>query len=795
MRSLRPALLLAVACAGMLLYCALHLRLGTDITRFLPVGSESELAVLSSRLTDSPLTRTVVLSIGADELPTAIAAAGELAEALAAHPEVAWVRAELDESDLDAIYRLYFERRLGLLSDQPERVLPASLSDGALRERARVLRLRLASPASSFLETLAARDPLGAFETVVMRMRPQEATLRLEQGQLVTPDGRHAILLLGTVHSAFDSGAQARFLTFLRQRFDALEQKLGPGLVLEMSAAGRFSVEAERSIKADVYLIAACSFVGVALVFMTIVASLRGFLISAVPPLSGILVATTLGLLVFGSLDGITIVFGASLMGIVIDYSNHLLLHHGLARPAETPYVTALRLRPSLVLGALTTVASFVGLGVTSFPAFREMAFFATVGVLAGLAVSLWVLPGLLTHAPPLPERSARLAAWLDGAFHRLGTLPRPVLLAPAGLAGMALFALPALDWSDDLSQLTKFDPAMVAEERRVRERVAGLENSRFVIGLADDAEAALTLNDDIHARLETAIEAGLLAGVRSLHGLVWSEALQRRNLLQLAADPTLYTRLDAAFQAEGFRPGAFAAFGEELRAPARPPLRLAELQASPLADLLVPYVFALGDRTAVVTYLRGLHEPEPVRAALADLDGVFLLDQRSFVNEIYREFRETSVRQIGLGCLIVVALLGLRYRAWRPALAAFLPSALVAALVLGALALLGERIHLFHVMSLVMVLGMGVDYGIFCVDSASRGHELGVTLTSLLLSCLTTVLVFGTLALSSQPSLRAIGLTTGLGILLSFLMAPVTLVALGLGVSPEAVSTRRESE
>jgi len=41
---------------------------------------------------------------------------------------------------------------------------------------------------------------------------------------------------------------------------------------------------------------------------------------------------------------------------------------------------------------------------------------------------------------------------------------------------------------------------------------------------------------------------------------------------------------------------------------------------------------------------------------------------------------------------------------------------------------------------------------------------------------------VFGTLALSSQPSLRAIGATTGLGILFSYVLAPVTLAALGLG-------------
>ena len=47
----------------------------------------------------------------------------------------------------------------------------------------------------------------------------------------------------------------------------------------------------------------------------------------------------------------------------------------------------------------------------------------------------------------------------------------------------------------------------------------------------------------------------------------------------------------------------------------------------------------------------------------------------------------------------------------------------------------------------------------------------------SLLMSCLTTAFVFGTLAISSQPALRAIGTTTvGLGILLCYLLAPVTL-------------------
>ena len=784
MLSLRSGLALVALAIAMLVYSALHLRVGTDITNFLPVGSRSELAALSSRLADSPLTRTVVLSLGADDPAVAIAGAHELAGRLRAHPEVAWVRSEVGTADLEEAYRLYFPHRLALLSARPEQELPERLTDDALRARARALRERLASPASSFFEPMVSADPLGAFEALVRRWQTRETTLRMVDGQLVTPDGRFAIVLLGTRHSAFDSGAQGRLLADLQTEFAAIAARLGGGLHLERSAVGAFAVDAERSIKSELVWIIGASAIGVTLLFLGLVASWHGMAIVVLPPLTGILVAVTGSLLVFGRLDGLTMAFGTSLMGIAIDYSNHLLLHHGLARPRESPLHTAARLRPSLVLGALTTVASFVGLLLTPFPAFRQMAFFAITGVLTSLAASLWILPTLLAKAPALPARSGFVAARFDRAFRRLERAPRGWLFAALALCGLCAIAIPAIEWSDDLSRLTRFDPALVDEDRRVRERIAQLESSRFVIALAPDLDAAVAKNDEVHARLEAVVATDALDGTRSLQALLWSPELQRRNRETLAAMPDLAERLDAAFRAEGFRPGAFAPFAASLAEPPPAPLRLGDLLESPLRDLFAPFVFELEDRIAVVTYLRELRDPEAVREALADLDEVHLLDQRSFVNDIYREFRETSLRQILLGSGLVLLLLALRYRAWRPVVAAFVPSALVAIVVLAVLAVLGEPVNLLHVMSLVMVMGMGVDYGIFCVDSVGRGEDFGATLLSLLLSCLTTALVFGTLAFSSQPSLRAIGVTTGIGILLSFALAPLSVAALRVGSS-----------
>ena len=153
------------------------------------------------------------------------------------------------------------------------------------------------------------------------------------------------------------------------------------------------------------------------------------------------------------------------------------------------------------------------------------------------------------------------------------------------------------------------------------------------------------------------------------------------------------------------------------------------------------------------------------------------------FLNDIYAEFRVTTLRQIGLGTVFVAVVLLARYRRWRPSVAAFLPSVLVALTLLSAFAVLGVETNLLHAVSLILVMGMGVDYGIFIVDSARERRGLEATLLSLLVSCLTTVLVFGTLALSEHQALRALGTTTGVGILLSLVLAPVSLALL----QPEA--------
>ncbi len=778
-RAIRWLFLTSLAALGAWVFT--HVDLSTDISRFMPAESDAELASLASRLSDSELTRTMILTVGAADLGAAVAAARALGDRLRGDPELESVRTGVDPEQLEQTYRLYFPRRHAFLSEDPEREIPALAAPDALRQRAREVRASLALPTATLTKRLATSDPIGAFERLVGRLGSQRPPLDLYDGGFVTPDRRFAVLFLTTRHSAFDSEPQARLLSQIDAAFAEIAAASPLPLALEQSGANRFAVAAEAGIRRDVNWIIAVSSLGVAVVFLAFLRSLRFFLLVVLPAVSGIVVGTAVTRLIFGRIDGVTMAFGACLIGVAIDYSIHVLDHHTLD-PGREIRALVRRLRASVMVGGLTTMASFVGLALTSFPGFREIGFFSTVGIGASLFVTLFVLPAFLSGesagrtAPPL---AARVSGVFGDAVRWLSLRPRVLALAPiACVALIALFA-PRLRFDDDLTHLMSLDPELRAEEERVRARVAREDSGRVVFALGADADEAVARNDAVAARLAAAHAAGTIGEFRSLHALLWSRGLQERNLRALGAIPDLADRVETAFAAEGFRREALAPFRAALAEPAPPPLDAAALRASPLRDVVAPLLLDLGERQAAVTYLRGGSEPGALEAALAGLEHVHVFDSKTFMNAIYREFRITTIQQLGVGSGLVLLVLALYYRRLRPALAAFLPSVLVGGAVVAAFAAVGAPMNLLHVTSLVMVMGMGVDYGVFLVDSARDRKELDGTLFSLFLSCLTTVFVFGTLAISEHAALRAMGSTTGVGILLSFALAPVTLLLL----------------
>ena len=109
------------------------------------------------------------------------------------------------------------------------------------------------------------------------------------------------------------------------------------------------------------------------------------------------------------------------------------------------------------------------------------------------------------------------------------------------------------------------------------------------------------------------------------------------------------------------------------------------------------------------------------------------------------------------------------RYRrhAWR----VLAPTALASIATLGVLGLAGQSLQMFHVLALMLMLGVGVDYGIFMQEHPGRRDSTPWLAVGL--SAANTILSFGLLGLSRTPALQAFGLTMLIGTTLAWLLVP----------------------
>jgi predicted exporter len=258
-----------------------------------------------------------------------------------------------------------------------------------------------------------------------------------------------------------------------------------------------------------------------------------------------------------------------------------------------------------------------------------------------------------------------------------------------------------------------------------------------------------------------------------------------------LAAQPELGSRTLAALEREGFVPTAFAPFVDSLDSleglDARPPLTLSDLSESGIGHWVRPFVLPPDSRggepearVALATLVRGVKDPSRLTRALEPLEGVIFLDQLALLEAGYRGLRRSALRTIAVGVVAVLFLLWLHYRSLPATGVALLPALLAAGTTASLIALSGQPLNLVHLFGLLLILGMGVDYGVFLAESARQREPLGATAVGLVLSCTTSVLGLGLLALSSNPGLRALGVTTAIGVVSSLLLGPAVLAVLG---------------
>jgi hypothetical protein len=809
--TLALALLVTLAALGP----ASRLAIETDPVELMPSGSPAtaDYRLFLERFGGFEKVFVLVLADGAGSVrpPRAelMAAADQLAQLLAASPEVASARSGLEEEDLEFLRRYVAPRAPLLLGEDWRATVEARISGPAIHRRVAHIRQAVASPVGSPDAPWLAADPLGLSEELrAFHSRPSGLPVDLVTGAFLAPDGGAALVLVTPRRTEVDPEGGRALAAELEQAYERVGRE--SALPLRFLAVGGplYAAEDEALIRRDVRTTLVGSAVGCVLLLIAAFGSVALPLVAFCAVAAG-LVWTAAGLeLAVGGITAAGLGFSAVLLGLGIDYGIHgaARFRQGLLSgdsPAAAMVATFRSSGAGILASALTTAGAFAVLSLAHFRPLRELGLMVALGILCILLTTATIAAPLaiLLGARRSRDEGGRIWRWLGAAVesltggasrHAAATVVGLGLLSAASLAGLSRLAV-----DSDLRAFRSTDHSAFEAESQLAERFgAGLETLTIVLSETDLRQTMAAAD---RVRRWVADVAGPAVSIASpadwLVGDAHPRLAELRELPLTEAAGRLESELTAAgLSPEYFRPGldALRAMGEG-RDPGAPPTEAWPVWLGELVRVDPDGVWAaVRIRAPEGRWPDG--PPAELVAGVERLGGHVASASR--VGAELRRLAGYDLRELGGIAFAVVALVV--FASFRGRLAAsglaLVPVLLGGLWSLGLWGALGRPLDLATLAVLPIILGIGLDDGLHALHALRREPQKGMVAAlgeagrPMILTTATTALAFGSLAGTSVPGLRNAGLLVSLGVLGCLLATFLALPALA------GVATARRS-
>ncbi|MDR0251181.1 MAG: hypothetical protein LBI35_07755 [Burkholderiales bacterium] len=726
-------------------------QIDTDLLALLPVDERNPHAEAALKTLTQHGEQELAVLLNAPDIAMAQRAAHRTREMLRDAP----LTPQASQAQAEAMHDLYFSYRAGFITDQDMRWI-ADTDSPAQAQRALALAHQLFVGG-----TLNWRDdPFGFFGNWMLQLgaaspaRPHGDTLMVK-----TADRHYAVLLYQLTQSAFSSDLQTRLANDLTAVQNELAQQF-PDVQLLRAGVVLHATAAAQKARFEMSLIGGGSLLCCLLLTWAVFRDFKALRLILLSLATGALAALSLTWLIFDRLHILTMVFGASLIGVAVDYGVLVLAQHLSGTESPNRWLRFRRLLPSLALVLIAPALAYFSLLLMPFPGMRQMACFAVSGIIgAWLTIMLWH-PYLLPPSLPVTPLATRLMhmlqswpCWRATRAQWFGAALAAVIIG-AGLA--------QLKTNDDIRSLINTDPELLREQIDVAKALELPSPAQLFLITGAAPEKVLQHEEALLAKLAPLLVDGKLTGYDAISR--WLPSQQRQQ---------------AAQQAQQTLTGARAALAKELEiendwidVPHIAPLTADEWLAHP-ATASLRYLWqgrnAHDGRTSSIVLLKGLRDADTARQLAAFGNAhIQWVDKTTEVSSLMGRYRTllSSVLLVAYVLVPLALLAFFRRQTWR----VVMPSLLATLGTLAIIGYIGLPLQLLNVLTLLLVFGMGIDYGLFLIAQRSDARAF----LAICVAASLTLPAFGLLAMSSTPALQAIGLTTVIGIGLAWLFTPL---------------------
>lgn len=631
------------------------------------------------------------------------------------------------------------------------------LTEENIRIRLKEIRNQILCHKAWEQEKMIRLDPLRLRFVILKKLRHLSPIprARVIDNCFVSPQGQSALIIADTPVRITDSSGSKHLLTRLHE---LVEDSVPPRINVQVISGHRYAAANAQRVKKDLFIVLGCSLAMILLLFFHYLRSWRGIFVFFVPV--SVLCISALGVsLIYDPVSAITIGFGAVLLGISVDFAVHVFF--ALRSTTHNPSTVVARVSRPVMSCGVTTLAAFGVLLFSNLPGQRQLGVFSMTGIAVSLIISLVVLPHLIRPehgiAPPrtikLARRSARQSRWVISLWI--------VVLA------LCIWQARHLKFNGDLKTVN-YTPQEIQEAEEMLQDTWGNITARAVFfARGEDLQAALETNDRVYDLLSRRFSE---AQITSLSPILPSMATQEHNrqlwkaLWTNEKKESVRKILDKVGRSLGFSPRAFDPFFEELSTKPHP-ITPKSLRMAGLGYILDSLIVNTGDQVQVMTMVPD--RPEVLEALFNKESwpkGARLVSRTRLTETINNALGQDFIDFILRASLAVLLLVGILFRNPRKVVYTLVPVITGLGFMFGVMGLFGIPFNLFNVVATVLVIGLGVDYGIFMVYKLTEGYDYA-TDQAVLVSGLTTLAGLGALILAEHPAMHSIGVSVILGI------------------------------
>ena len=615
------------------------------------------------------------------------------------------------------------------------------------------------------------KDPLGMSGIMLRQMSALLPSNKAQyyRNQLISADGKHALIIAKISGSGTDSATAAKIDLLIKQSERELAglNSTNGKFILTSFGAYRAALDNETIAKQDTRLAIILTTLGIALLLIFAFPRPLVGLLALLPSTVGAIAALCVCSFLFKSMSMLAVGFGGAIMAFTVDLGITYLLF------LDQPYATdgkqvAREVWSAELIAVLTTVGAFLLLLISDFKILAEIGVFSALGVTFALLFVHFVFPRIF---PAMPAAKRQTNALLFNAIKAVAAPAKWKLIAAIifGLI-MLFFAKPV--FNVDFQAMNSMSEDTINADKKLQKTWGDLSGKCYLLLEAQTLAELQKKNERLMSLMAGDIAKEKLSGAFLPSVLFPSKQSAQKNLEDWQKFWTkdrvskLKKEMATAAKDYGFAPKAFEPFWQNIAGKNIVPTEIPK-----------KYFGILGITAGQDGYTQlsligtGKNYTAKEFFLLINSAGIAKIFDADLYNKTLSEFLKNMFLEIALITTIgLVLVIFLFFLDWQLSLTALAPIAFALAATLGTLKIIGHPVDIPGIMLWIVIMGMGIDYTVYyiCTNQRYPDENSGAMHTiklAMFLSAFTTLIGFGVLMFANHTLLRSIGIVSFLGI------------------------------